>query len=805
MPKLRRLFPDIGPGLELPPDQERRFLFNSMADFLGRTARARPTVLVFEDLHWGDEASLLMLEHLAAQIVDVPALLVGTYRDVEVVERPALARTLEGLVRHRLLEQVRLARLDGAGVARMLAAMAGQEPPDPVVDVVFSETEGNPFLVEEMFKYLSDEGRLLDAKGRFRLDVEVRELDVPENVRLVVGRRLDRLTDDTRQVLGTAAVIGNHFRYEVLEAAAVLPADSVLDAVDEAERAHLIVPARGDAGGERFAFGHELVRQTVLTRLSAPRRRRIHLAVADALESILGRALEDHVSDLAHHLVEAGAAAAPSRTFRALVLSGRRAFAASGFEDALRAFEHAASLGAGEPSEQADLLVELSRAQRSVGRWDVALATSLEAINAYEALGDSLAVGRFSAEAAFGLAWLARFGDAYELAQRGLPAVAELVTPERGYLLAILGMIAGYVIAYEDGRRAVDAAAAVAEQLGDARLTAYVANQRGHLEWGWMRHREAVEAGQAAAEGLRDAGDLWGQAEVLGFVVFSLVQLGRFAEAEEILAELEPLAQRLGCYPALLFCHRARLLMDLCRTADLAHLEAAVPRDFEINEAIGGAWSGQSHTWQGLVHFWRGDWEAAGPHFEDGARLDPDGALKGWGWGWLFQHRAYTGAREEALRMLAEREDDLPRPGGPNRFGPWTMLGAVVEGLVVLGEDDRAAVHYPVLVEALDAGVVGGNYHDVRLFQRVAGIAATAGKRFDEAEAHFATALRLAESIPHRIEGLETRRFYARMLLERGDPGDRHRAIELLAEASEDYGKLGMPRHSRLADAWSSG
>jgi hypothetical protein len=255
----------------------------------------------------------------------------------------------------------------------------------------------------------------------------------------------------------------------------------------------------------------------------------------------------------------------------------------------------------------------------------------------------------------------------------------------------------------------------------------------------------------------------------------------------------------------LLFCHRSRLLIDLCRTADMDRLEAAVPQDFEINEAIGGAWSGQSHTWRALVDFWRGDWPAAGPHFEAGARLDADGALQGWGWAWLFQYRAYTGARDAALGMLAEKEEDLPRPGGPNRFGPWTMLGAVVDGLVMLGEEARAAVHYPVLVEALADGIVGGNYHDVRLFQRVAGIAAAAGRRFDEAEAHFGAALRLAEQLPHRIEGLETKRFYARMLLDRDGAGDAAQAVKLITEASAGYSRLGMARHAELADGMRPG
>jgi DNA-binding SARP family transcriptional activator/class 3 adenylate cyclase len=805
LPRLRRLFPDIGLSLELPPDQERRYLFNSVVDFLSRTARVRPTILVFEDLHWADEATLLLIEHLAAELGGVPALVVATYRDVELGERPLLARALEGLVRRRLVHQVRLGRLAEKDVASMLEALARQEAPGPVVEVVFSETEGNPFLVEEMFKYLVDEGRLLDVDGRFRLDVAIQELDVPENVRLVVGRRLDRLSDDTRRVLGTAAVIGRYFRYEVLEAAAGLTSDMVLDAVDEAERAHLIVAAPGDANGERFGFGHELVRQTVLTRISAPRRRRLHLAVADAMEATLGGALEDHASDLAHHLVEAGAAAAPARTFHYLVLAGRRALAASGFEDALRYFERALALDAADPPERAALLVDLSRAQRSVGRWDTSAATSRSAIDAYEAIGDTAAVGRIYADAAWALGWLARFEDAHHLARQGLAAMAGHDTADRGYLLATLAMttsltgpLAG---AYDAGQEVLEEGAALARRLGDSWLAARIDEHRALIDWCYMRHGDAVTAGRAAAAGHRAAGYLWDHTMVHGFVLFSLVQLGRFAEAEEMRTELEPLAQRLGCYPTLLFCHRSRLLIDLCRTASMDRLEAAVPKDFEINDALGGAWSGQSHTWRGLVHFWRGDWPAAGPHFEAGARLDPDGALHGWGWAWLFQYRAYTGARDVALGMLADGLEELPRAGGPNRFGPWTMLGAVVESLAVLGEYDRAAAYHPVLVEALADGVVGGNYHDVRLFQRVAGIAAAAGRHYDDAEAHFDAALRLAEELPHRIEGLETKRFYARMLLDRDGAGDEEQAVKLLSEAMAGYSQLGMSRHSALAEA----
>ena len=287
----------------------------------------------------------------------------------------------------------------------------------------------------------------------------------------------------------------------------------------------------------------------------------------------------------------------------------------------------------------------------------------------------------------------------------------------------------------------------------------------------------------------------------LGFVVFSLAQLGRFDEVDALRGELEPLAQRLGCYPALIFCHRAQLLTNLCRAADFDVLERDIARDFEINDAFGGAWRGQSHTWHGLVHFWRGDWAAAGPEFAEGMRLDPDGPFDGWGKGLVFLHKAYIGDRETALAMLEDWRDALPCPGRPAQWGPWMMLTGVIEGLAILGQRDEAAGFYTVVAEAIEAGAVTVNYHDVRLLERLAGIAAAAGRHWEAAEAHFEAALSLAGDLPHRIEALESRRYYGQMLVERGDPDDKERARTMLAEAIEGYRLLGMARHAELAGA----
>ena len=125
-PELRRVFPDIPAPIELPPDQQRRFLFNAYQAFTERAARAIPMVLVLEDLHWADEPTVLLMQHLAQHLAPLPLLVVGTYRDVELdVGRP-WAKVLETLVRERLATRITLRRLPETDVEQMLEALSGQ-------------------------------------------------------------------------------------------------------------------------------------------------------------------------------------------------------------------------------------------------------------------------------------------------------------------------------------------------------------------------------------------------------------------------------------------------------------------------------------------------------------------------------------------------------------------------------------------------------------------------------------------------------------------------------------------------------
>lgn len=142
VPKLRQLCPHIPPPLDLPAEQERRYLFNSVWEIVARTGRARPMLFVLDDIHWADEPTMLLIQHLAERVADAPVLMVGLYRDSELEVGRPLSRTFEELTRRRLAKRMPLKRLPQEEVAQMLRGMAGQEPPPGLVDVFYAETEG---------------------------------------------------------------------------------------------------------------------------------------------------------------------------------------------------------------------------------------------------------------------------------------------------------------------------------------------------------------------------------------------------------------------------------------------------------------------------------------------------------------------------------------------------------------------------------------------------------------------------------------------------------------------------------------
>ena len=206
---------------------------------------------------------------------------------------------------------------------------------------------------------------------------------------------------------------------------------------------------------------------------------------------------------------------------------------------------------------------------------------------------------------------------------------------------------------------------------------------------------------------------------------------------------------------------------------------------------------GLSYRLVGLVQFLRGDWEAGEASIRLGADKENGGApsVRGSSLGQLAVVRACAGD-PTAVETLRD-EDLFPRAGEPNTIGRWTVLSAYVQAASQLCLRKEIRDLYPLTLEALETGAVIGR--DLSMWEAVAGMAAAAGEQWGSAETHFLTALRQAEEIPNKIAQPEVRRAYARMLIDRNEPGDREKAKTLLDEAITLYGRLGMLRHLDMA------
>ncbi|HXJ82722.1 MAG TPA: AAA family ATPase [Candidatus Methylomirabilis sp.] len=395
VPKVRVAFPDLPPPLALPTDQARHYMFESVCDFFARAAAIQPLLIMLEDLHWADESTTQMLETVARRADRSALLVIGNYRDVDLVPGHPMMRAIEHLSRLPALTRIALKRLSVAEVAEILKSLAGQDPPERLVQLIFAETEGVPFFVEEVYRHLAEERRLTDAAGEWLPQVAIGEIEVPETVRLVLARRIDRIGEIAQGILTTAACIGRTFTFDLLTAVSETKEDDLFDPLEEAERARLIVAEEGRQ--PRFVFAHEQIRQTLLARMSSLRRQRLHRRVADTLERLHEGHLEEHVSDLAYHLVQAGAG---ERAAKYLHQAGASAAGRLATPEALASFARAAELAGPGPTRRAalrargELLLGLFRGSEAAADLEAAVREAAEQRATAEEMEALLRLGR---------------------------------------------------------------------------------------------------------------------------------------------------------------------------------------------------------------------------------------------------------------------------------------------------------------------------------------------------------------------------------------------------------------------------
>src|SRR5215212_10694510 len=379
------------PGLDGATSQAA--LFAQARDFLLALSAARPLVLVLEDLHWADSASLDLLRFVARGIDEVPLLLVATYRAEEIDRRHPLAALVPLLVREAPTERLGLRPLDTAAAQELVRAR--HDLAEPAVQrlsaYLIERTEGNALFLTELLRSLEEE-RLIERIARGSSAQAVAQTPVPLLLRQIVDDRLSRLSDETAALLTIAAVAGQEVPLAVWGAVAGTDEEILLAAAERAEAAHLVTAS---ARGDGIRFTHALIRDVLYEDVPALRRGRIHRQVAEALIALPA----PDPDAVAYHLQRAG----DERAAAWLVRAGERAEDAYALVTAAERYEAAFMLldaQRGDPAERGWLRLLAALLRRHDDR-NQSLAWAEEAVQLAATAGDPSLIAR--AQALLGL------------------------------------------------------------------------------------------------------------------------------------------------------------------------------------------------------------------------------------------------------------------------------------------------------------------------------------------------------------------------------------------------------------------
>ena len=327
--EMAKLIPDLRPEPsfscppvtdKLEPDEARFRLLDAVTNFLKTGARSHPLLIVLDDLHDADEASLAMLRFMVRELKGAEISIVATYREAEVRRSPSLSKLVGELSREG--HSIPIGGLSESEVTKLFQVRAGRTPDETLVSRLCAATDGNPLFVDGIVRTLIAEGAIGSAGALER------PFKIPHDVREAIRGRLDSLSPASHAILQTAAAIGNEFGSNLCQSIADVSADEGHRHLDEASSAGIVAAL----GRGRYRFSHALIRGVVYDELDTSGRVLLHGKIANRLEEIYREDIDPHLAELAHHFREAGVA---EKAIDYSVRAGQAAASVVAFTDAM--------------------------------------------------------------------------------------------------------------------------------------------------------------------------------------------------------------------------------------------------------------------------------------------------------------------------------------------------------------------------------------------------------------------------------------------------------------------------------------
>jgi class 3 adenylate cyclase len=542
--------PNLPAARAADPETELYLLWGAVVGLLAEATTAQPLVLIVDDLHWADKPTLMLLRHLILEARGARALIIGTYRDSDLDREHPLTELLAELHRYEGIERLDIGGLSEPEIVEIMERAGGHELDQAglaLAHVLFRETDGNPFYTRELLRHLRESGTIYQREnGRFTVRGDLAELELPQSVREVVEQRVERLGQQAHSGLSLAAVIGREFEFELLVTVADVPEDELLELLEQAVAASVLVESATAPG--RFSFAHALINRTLYVNLGPTRRARLHRRVGEALERMLGPDPGPRLGELALHWGKVGTAADLPKAVGYARAAGERALEEVAPSEALRWFEQALGLlpAGGETRERCDLLLGLGEAQRQAG--DPAFReTLLEASRLASELGDADRAA--SAALANNRGQVSAFGQVDNDRLAALERALELgaVSGARSAsLIAVRALELQNDPDHERRRALAEEAMALALEAGDPRTLAQVLKDCSFALWSpdtLTRRRTVAGELLEVAQWLRDPSlEFWASAVALHVNIESCDLVAAQAARERA----ESIAQDLG-------------------------------------------------------------------------------------------------------------------------------------------------------------------------------------------------------------------------------------------------------------------
>jgi predicted ATPase len=381
--------PEDDPFRALEPQQRRRRTLDGIKRVLLRESQVQPLLLVFEDLHWIDTETQALLDSLVESIPTARLLLLVNYRP----------EYQHGWGSKTYYTQIRLDPLPPVSAHELLRALLGDDPSmASLTPLLIARTEGNPFFLEESVRTLVETGVLVGTPGTYRLTQVVPSIQVPATVQAVLAARIDRLPPEEKRLLQTAAVIGMEVPLPLLQAIAELPEETLYRCLTHLQAAEFLYETRLFPE-HAYTFKHALTHEVAYRSLLQERRRAMHTRIVEALETLAGDRLADHIERLADHAVRG------EMWDKALLYcrqAGTRAMERSAAREAVGCYEQALAALAHLPEqrdlhEQAiDLRLDLRNAHFVLDQFEHILHNLRAAETLAEALDDPRRLGQVS-------------------------------------------------------------------------------------------------------------------------------------------------------------------------------------------------------------------------------------------------------------------------------------------------------------------------------------------------------------------------------------------------------------------------